>query len=514
MTQNFVPAAQYLRMSTDHQQYSIQNQSAAIQRWADEHRFTIVQTYEDAGKSGLVLNRREGLRQLLQDVVSREISYRAILVLDVSRWGRFQDIDEAAHYEFLCRSAGIPVHYCAESFANDASLPSMIMKALKRMMAGEYSRELSAKVYAGASRLAQLGFKQGGIAGHGYRRTLVSASRERKLILLPGQRKSIQEDRVILVPGPAEEVNCIREIFRLFVDDHKMPKAIAAELNGRGYKYEGVLRHQWYPQAVNRILRNAKYTGNCIYGRCSGKLHTPKISLPPSMWIVKESAWQPLIDQQTFNVAQQRLLEQTRYRTDDDLLVALKKLWSRRGTLSEALVNEAEYLPSLAPFRARFGSLSEACARIGFHTGRTEAVLARRKTLALRRDLVHKIVSNATAKITLLQHDGHFRPRLRMPDHTLVSIEVLRCFRSKKGDLRWAFNAHHHERDFVTLIARLNECNDGFHDFYILPDLKRRTRCTIKDCGDKLLADGQQLVSLVDFVQVVKSVRGRRTAAA
>ena len=66
--------------------------------------------------------------------------YKAILVYDVSRWGRFQDTDESAHYEFLCKSAGVPVHYCAETFANDGSLPSLIMKALKRTMAGEYGR--------------------------------------------------------------------------------------------------------------------------------------------------------------------------------------------------------------------------------------------------------------------------------------------------------------------------------------------------------------------------------------
>lgn len=502
-----VAAAQYLRMSTDHQQYSIQNQAAAIQRWAGEHGFTVVQTYEDAGKSGLALNRRDGLRQLLQDVVSREITYKAILVFDVSRWGRFQDIDEAAHYEFLCRSAGIPIHYCAEPFANDTSLPSMIMKALKRMMACEYSRELSAKVYAGAARLAQLGFKQGGIAGYGYRRMLVSLAREPKVILLPGQRKSIQADRVILVPGPQEEVDCIREIFRLFVDERKMPKRIAAELNARGCKYHGVLRHEWYPQAVNRVLRNAKYTGTCIYGRSSGKLHTPTISLPPNLWIVKEGAWHPLIDQQTFERAQQRFLEQTRYKTDDQLLAALKQLWSTQGTLSERLLNESVFLPSISPFAARFGSLSEACARIGFHTRRIEAVLARRRTLALRRDLIQKITLNATAKLTLMQRDGHFRPRLRMPDHSLVSVEVLRCFRSKKGQLRWAFNAHHHESQFVTLIARLNESNNGFHDFHIVPHLKRRTRCTVREHGDKLLAGGRQLVSLVDFVQVVKAVQ-------
>jgi len=36
--------AQYLRMSTEHQQYSIDNQAAAIQEYAREHGFTVVRT--------------------------------------------------------------------------------------------------------------------------------------------------------------------------------------------------------------------------------------------------------------------------------------------------------------------------------------------------------------------------------------------------------------------------------------------------------------------------------------
>jgi len=50
---------------------------------------------------------------------------------NVSRWGRFVDADESAH-EFMCKQANIPVHYCAESFANNNSLPSAIYKAMKR----------------------------------------------------------------------------------------------------------------------------------------------------------------------------------------------------------------------------------------------------------------------------------------------------------------------------------------------------------------------------------------------
>ena len=125
-----VAAAQYLRMSTEHQQYSIENQSELIKKYAQSHGLSILHTYSDAAKSGLVLKNRWGLRQLLQDVVSKP-SFKVILVYDVSRWGRFQDTDESAHYEFICKSAGVPVHYCAESFVNDGSLPSLIMKSLK-----------------------------------------------------------------------------------------------------------------------------------------------------------------------------------------------------------------------------------------------------------------------------------------------------------------------------------------------------------------------------------------------
>lgn len=35
----FIPAAQYLRMSSEHQQFSLENQAAAIQKYTDLHGF-------------------------------------------------------------------------------------------------------------------------------------------------------------------------------------------------------------------------------------------------------------------------------------------------------------------------------------------------------------------------------------------------------------------------------------------------------------------------------------------
>jgi DNA invertase Pin-like site-specific DNA recombinase len=166
-SQKSLRAAQYVRMSTDYQKYSIENQAVVIAAFAELHKLTIVHTYRDEGESGLQIKNRMGLMQLIKDVQSGSAEFGYVLVFDVSRWGRFQDVDESAHYEFICKQAGVKVAYCAEQFDNDGSMISHIMKNIKRVMAAEFSRELSAKVHAGQSRLARLGFKMGAPEGYG-----------------------------------------------------------------------------------------------------------------------------------------------------------------------------------------------------------------------------------------------------------------------------------------------------------------------------------------------------------
>src|ERR1700681_4168485 len=164
-------AAEYVRMSTEHQQYSTENQRTTIRQYAERCGMEISRTYEDTGKSGLSIRRRKGLQRLIDDVQAGVASFQAILVYDVSRWGRFQDADESAYYEYICRRSKIAVHYCAEQFENDGSPVSTIVKGIKRAMAGEYSRELSAKVFLGQCRLVEMGFNQGSKCGFGMRRT-------------------------------------------------------------------------------------------------------------------------------------------------------------------------------------------------------------------------------------------------------------------------------------------------------------------------------------------------------
>jgi len=348
-----VPAALYLRMSAEHQQYSLENQSTAIQKYADSGGFEAVPTYSDAARSGLVLRRRAGLRQLLQDVVAGSAPYRVILVYDVSRWVRFQDTDESAHYEFLCKSAGIPVHDCAETFANDGRLPSLIMKALKRTMAGEYSRELGVKVLAGQKRPAGLGFKQGGMPGYGLRRMLISATGTPKRQLTAGERKSITTDRVILVPGPAQEVEVVENIYRMLVSDKLSVPAIARELNRRGISYIGP--SAWDYQAVYAILTSPKYAGCQAYGRTSSRLYTSLVRLPKSEWVLTPGAFEPIVDDKTFSEAQRILQGRTFNKTDEEVLDDLRVLLASEGRLSLNLIKNSAGIPSPSTYRLRFG---------------------------------------------------------------------------------------------------------------------------------------------------------------
>jgi DNA invertase Pin-like site-specific DNA recombinase len=130
-------AAVYVRMSTEHQKYSITNQLSAITQYAVLHDIDIATVYEDDGKSGLTLKGRPALGRLFGDMAKEGRDFDRILVYDISRWGRFQDPDESAHYEFQCRQHGVEVVYCEEPFVNDGGPLSAIWKNMKRAMAAE-----------------------------------------------------------------------------------------------------------------------------------------------------------------------------------------------------------------------------------------------------------------------------------------------------------------------------------------------------------------------------------------
>jgi DNA invertase Pin-like site-specific DNA recombinase len=366
-----MPVAQYLRNSDDHQQYSTENQSETNHAYAAAHRMEIVATYSDEGISGVTFEKREALKRLIADVQSGVAGFKAILVYDVSRWGRYQDVDESAYHEFICRRSGIAVHYCAEQFANDGSPFSSLVKGWKRAMAGEYSRELSVKVFTGQTRLARLGYKLGGSAGYGFRRLLIDQNGVPKCTLATGEWKSIATDRVSLVLGPPEEVATVRSIFQLFVLKRKPERAIARILNERGIA--NARGHRWRSNAILRMLCNEIYIGNHVWNRSSCKLQSPRLYNNPEHWIRAEGVFPAIVDRDLFEAAQ-RILKtrgkstvagRPRDLPDDEMLRRLKNLFETQGYLSRALIDADKELPSAAVYFRRFGGLRPAFKLVG-----------------------------------------------------------------------------------------------------------------------------------------------------
>ena len=356
-------AAQYVRMSTDHQRYSIENQAAAIAAYAQTNGLTIVHTYRDEGISGLRIKNRMGLRRLIEDVQSGCAEFGHLLVYDVSRWGRFQDIDESAHYEFICKQGGIKIAYCAEQFDNDGSLVSSIVKNIKRVMAAEFSRELGVKVHAGCCRMAGLGYKMGGGIGYGLERLAVDHSSQLKGILKPGERKFLTTDHVRILPGSHEQKTEIRQIFYKFVKGSSQAKIIR-DLNRRGVPSRNGL--PWNSNKMCALLRNEAYIGNMVWNRCSNKLGGKRTKNPKEQWIRREGCIEPIVDRETFLQANKILNESRVYLSEEEMLRRLRKVLAKEGSLSMKIIGSAPGLPSSSTYAKHFGTLQGAYRLIGY----------------------------------------------------------------------------------------------------------------------------------------------------
>ncbi|WP_371816743.1 recombinase family protein [Rhizobacter sp. AJA081-3] len=462
-------AAQYVRMSTEHQQYSTQNQADKIREYAERRGLQIVRTYADEGKSGLRLDGRQALQQLIKDVETGAADYRVILVYDVSRWGRFQDADESAYYEYICRRAGIQVAYCAEQFENDGSPVSTIVKGVKRAMAGEYSRELSAKVFAGQCRLIELGFRQGGPAGYGLRRVLVDQQGQMKSSLSRGEHKSLQTDRVILVAGPAEEVETVNAMYRWFNDDGLVESQIAGRLNGMRLRTD--LGREWTRATVHQVLTNEKYIGNNVYNRSSFKLKKVRVSNPPDMWIRKAEAFEPIVPPDVFYTAQGIIRARARRFSDEELINRLRDLYRNRGFLSGMVIDEAEGMPSSAVYAHRFGSLVRAYEMVGFTPARDFRFIEINRLL---RRMHPEIVSSTEHRIAELGGSvtrDNATDVLTVNREFTTSIVLARCHEIGTERCRWKVRLDSGLLPDISVAVRLSRGNETALDYYLLPRL-------------------------------------------
>ncbi|WP_156446773.1 recombinase family protein [Bradyrhizobium yuanmingense] len=459
-------AAQYVRMSRDSQRYSIANQAEVIAAYARDRNITIVCTYADEGLSGLAIHWRDGLKALIADVESGHAEFDCVLVYDVTRWGRFQNLDESACYEFMCQRAGITVHYCADEFENDGSLASFMLKNNKRFNAADFSRQLSKKVFLGQSRVTRMGYWRGGMPGYGLRRQLLDETGVVRTTLEYGQKKYLQTDRIKIVHGPDREIETVRRIFTSFVSEGKYLGEIASELNAEQIRTTRGLR--WNGETVGKILGNEAYIGSLIYNRSSYKLKQRRVVNPRDMWIRHDEAFPPVIAPELFTKAQEMMRTRRQQRTDQEAIDRLAALGREKGHLTTAIIAAADDILSAESYRRRFGSLVAAYELAGYQPEPRQRLA---ETADKYRTFLARLAGNIVEQVNrlggraIIESDG----LLCLNDDCRISFGSARAVNYVSDKVRWRIHADRKAKSDLSLIVRMDASNIGIVAYYLLP---------------------------------------------
>lgn len=302
--------AYYRHSAEDKQENSVPIQREQVQKFATKYAIEVIHEEADEGVSGLTAN-RPGFRRLFKDWVENlnAPAYDYILVFDVSRWGRFQNPNEAAHYEFICELRKKKVIYIVRGSVpkekeDEQEMGNVLLTLVDRVSSAKFSRDLGQKVWYGCMRLSKEGYSTGGIACYGMARLLLDENKKPIGILKKGQHKMISNQRVRFTPLNDETTKTVKEIFNLF-DKGRSPERIAQLLNERGIKAPN--GGEWKRSKIIHILSNQVYVGTRIYNKTSSKLKTPKVDNPKSEWVITSKAFEAVIEPEQFWRVQERL---------------------------------------------------------------------------------------------------------------------------------------------------------------------------------------------------------------
>jgi hypothetical protein len=374
------------------------------------------------------------------------------------------------------------------------------MKALKRVMAGEYSRDLSHRVRAGIKRLVELGYSSGGLAPYGYRRMLVSADGTEKGLLQFGDRKGLATDRVKFVLGPSYEVETVRLIFALVLGG-KLPAEICRELNLRGILRDG---KPWRRHQVLFIVRCPKYAGINTWSRdISISVGGPRRRLPVEQWVMKANAFPAIIEPEVFKRAQEILNELRRALSNDVLLEKLNQVLRQNGKLSTKIIREAYQagkLPSKSIYFQRFGSLQQTYQLVGFN-GNIEQIKGqqqRKNTAKLRDALIDTIVELFPGHFQVSPGVKRCMRRILLADMRL-RVTVHLCSRFKRTiTRRWLLNRVEIGPREAVLLCTLDDSNREIEGYYLLRGISEKQLRMIPE-GDPVLRYALKLDSVAEL---------------
>ena len=165
---------------------------------------------------------------------------------------------------------------------------------------------------------------------------------------------------------------------------------------------------KWGYLAVQNILTHPKYSGCHVYGRTSQKLYGPTIRLPREKWTMTPEAWEPIIDESTFQEAQRILQNRTINKSDEELLDELRLLLQKQGRLSLRIIQNADS-GSPSVYRRRFGSLRAAYKLIAYGRPSDFGPIDLRRRTQVPDDLMLQLQSLFPDLVSIVRRGGRWR---------------------------------------------------------------------------------------------------------
>lgn len=269
--------AAYIRVSTEEQtEYSPDAQLVEIRKWAARNHYLVPDdlVFIDGGISGRQTAHRDEFKRMISMAKTSPRPFDGILLWKFSRFARNRE-DSVVYKSMLRQKYGIDVISVSEPIAEGKM--GIISEAIIEAMDEFYSLNLSEEVRRGMSEKA----RRGGLQS------------------TPAFGYCVQDNMLVPVP---EEAEIVRQIFSRFLSGEGY-LAIAKWLNSMGVK-----THRGNPfehRTVEYILRNPVYIGKLRWTP-SHRVHRD-FNDPDT--ILSDSRHVPLIDQDTWERAQQKALE-------------------------------------------------------------------------------------------------------------------------------------------------------------------------------------------------------------
>jgi DNA invertase Pin-like site-specific DNA recombinase len=295
-------AVAYVRVSTEDQagerQTSLRDQRAAIDALAVKLGVTVGHVFEDAGVSGAWQERPAFSALMASCEASRRNPRHAtgfVLVLNDSRWGRFESSERSTYFRQRLEMCGWFVRFAEMDEIQDDSVRP-VLRAIAQSQASLYRRNLKANVLRGCRGQAEQGYWQAK-APFGY---------QRHVAYPPGRERTLEnhipkatDEKLVLVPHP-EEAPIVQTVFARYVAGGE---SLASLLDWVSRHYP---RRTWTRAAMLRLLTNPAYVGDVVWGRVSVEPGN-RSTRSSSQWYGKRDAHQALVSRDVFHAAQKRL---------------------------------------------------------------------------------------------------------------------------------------------------------------------------------------------------------------